>query len=173
MLPGANAFEIGGIKEDETEAPARQAIRCDNVALGRKWLDGVFEKHRTRLCCLQASGTRSVIPTDNATIDCSTPQIRKRQGGSDPIPAALSRERCLLRLARPEDRSYEHVRDTVTAVVPDRNEPVATACAADVVTKVRPDVADCCTPVAGCAAYARRSGEACPAVCGLHPKGIH
>src|SRR5258708_32333581 len=85
----------------------------------------------------------------------SPPQIRKRQGGAGPIPAALNRERCLLRLAGPEDRSYEHVRDTVTAIVPDRNEPVAAAHAGDVVAKVRPDVANCWSPAASCVACSR------------------
>jgi hypothetical protein len=44
MLSGANAFEISDIQEDEAEAGLTRRSGC-NVALGRKWPDGVFGKH--------------------------------------------------------------------------------------------------------------------------------
>jgi hypothetical protein len=45
MLSGANAFEISDIQEDEAEAALTRRSGCNHVALGRKWLDGVFGKH--------------------------------------------------------------------------------------------------------------------------------
>ena len=45
MLSGANAFEISHIQEDEAEAALTWRSGCNDVALGRKWLDGVFGKH--------------------------------------------------------------------------------------------------------------------------------
>jgi hypothetical protein len=37
-----------------TEGALAKAIKCNNLAFGRKWLDGVFVKHRAdRLCSLR------------------------------------------------------------------------------------------------------------------------
>jgi hypothetical protein len=54
MLSGANAFEISDIQEDEVEAALTRRSGCNNVALGRKGLDGVFGKHRQSMRLLAA-----------------------------------------------------------------------------------------------------------------------
>ena len=73
MLSSANVFEINDIQEDEAEAALTRRSVCNNVALGRKELDGVFGKHyqwsRTHLALSKdAPESRAVEPPEQGRV---------------------------------------------------------------------------------------------------------
>jgi hypothetical protein len=82
MLAGTNAFEISDIQEDESEAARARRIRCNNVALGREWLYGVFAKHSSSSThswtirrCTTSSFMRWAVRPNDAFASIAVPDL--------------------------------------------------------------------------------------------------
>jgi hypothetical protein len=78
MLPGANAFEIGGIQEDETEAPLDR--RSDVTMLHwveNGWMEFSGSTGLVFVACRQAAHAQSFLRTMGQLIA----QLRKYESG--------------------------------------------------------------------------------------------